>query len=107
MYDLTADPLELTNLADDDDYNLYSIGWAAKGLSAVGAVCVGGTEAQDANGACTDGNDWRHQHTVLLVRRQTVTTAGATWNSTRGYPVLSMPPPMKTAMAIITLSLAQ
>ena len=95
-------------LVGDDDYNLYSIQFAARGLSAVGAVCVGGTEAQDANGACTDGNDWKHQHTVLLVRRQSLSAAGAAWNSLRGNPMVgSISLPMKTAMAVITLALAQ
>jgi hypothetical protein len=94
-------------LRNDNDYNLYSIQWAAKAMSALGATCVGGTEAQDANGVCTDGNDWKHQHTTLLVRRQTVTTSGSMWTSTRGFAVLSMTQSMKTAMAIITLELAQ
>lgn len=94
-------------LRNDDDYNLYSIQWAAKAMSAIGAVCVGGTEAQDADGVCTDGNDWKRQHTALLVRRQTVTATGATWNSTRGFAVVSMETPMKTAMAVLTLALAE
>lgn len=94
-------------LREDDDYNLYSMQWAAKGLSAVGAVCVGGTEAQDANGVCTDGNDWKHQQTVLLVRRQAVDAAGATWASSRGPAVQNLDVPMKTAMAILTLVLAR
>ncbi|MFA5910534.1 MAG: hypothetical protein WC815_17270 [Vicinamibacterales bacterium] len=94
-------------LLNDNDYNLYSMHWAAKGLSAVGAVCVGGMDAQDANGACTDGNDWRHQHSVLLVRRQAVTTAGATWTSTRGNPVQYMDATMKNSIAVLTLALAQ
>jgi len=92
---------------DDDDYNLYGIQWAARGLSAIGAVCVGGTEAQDANGACTDGNDWKHQQTVLLVRRQTVTNTGATWTPTRGPAVQNLGQSMKTAMAILTLMSAR
>lgn len=97
-------------LLNDDDYNLYSMQWAAKGLSAVGGVCVGGMDAQDANGACTDGNDWKHQHTTLLVRRQTVGVQGATWASARGNPMagtLNIQAPMKTAMAVLTLALAQ
>jgi hypothetical protein len=91
----------------DDQYNLYSIQWAAKGLSAIGAVCVGATEAQDANGACTDGNDWKHQHTVLLVRRQGVAASGATWLPALGPAVNSLDMPLKTGMAILTLALAQ
>ncbi len=100
-------PSDTGYLRNDDDYNLYSIQWAAKGLAAVGAVCVGGTEAQDANGACTDGNDWRHQHTALLVRRQAVTTAGAMWTPTRGFAVQSMDATMRNSMAVLTLALAQ
>ncbi|MDP2323225.1 MAG: hypothetical protein Q8N51_04255, partial [Gammaproteobacteria bacterium] len=91
----------------DNDYNLYAIQWAAKGLAAIGAVCVGGTEAQDANGACTDGNDWRHQHTVLLVRRQVLDSTGAKWEPIRGNAVNSLMGTMKTSMALLTLTLAQ
>lgn len=91
----------------DDQYNLYSIHWASKGLSAIAAVCVGGTEAQDANGACTDGNDWKHHHTVLLVRRQGVTANGATWSPTLGPAVSNLDMPLKTGMATLTLALAQ
>ena len=96
----------------DDNYNLYSIQWAAKGLAAVGAVCTGGTEAQDANGACTDGNDWRHQYSVLLVRRQSVTANGgawlvSAWTQAQGYPIQSSDAAMRNAFAILTLALAQ
>jgi hypothetical protein len=96
-------------LLNDNDYNLYSIEWAANGLAAVGAVCAGGTEAQDADGACTDGNDWKHQHTVLLVRRQTVGTTGASWTSTHGTPMNAgyIYPRMVTAMVVLTLAAAQ
>lgn len=95
-------------LLENNDYNLYSMLWAANGLTAVGAVCVGGTEAVDADGVCTDGNDWKHQHTVLLVRRQVLGPGGALWVSMRGNPMMgSIQQQMKTAMAVINLTLAQ
>ena len=95
-------------LREDTDWNLYSIQWAARGLSAVNAVCVGEAEAQDGSGQCIGGSqDWKHQHTVLLVRRQQLSAAGATWVTTRGHAVGNMLLPMETAMAVLTLHLAQ
>jgi hypothetical protein len=96
----------------DDQFNLYTIQWVARGLAAVGATCAGGTEAQDANGACTDGNDWRHQYSVLLVRRQTVAPGGGAWllagyNAISGNAINAMDAPMRNALAIATLHLSQ
>lgn len=86
-----------------DDYNLYSIQWAARAMSALNVPCIGGTEAF-ANGVCTDGNDWRHQHSVALVRNQ---LADSRWLSLRGHATNSAGQTLATAWAAITLHLAQ
>ncbi|HEX6162280.1 MAG TPA: hypothetical protein VFZ31_02865, partial [Vicinamibacterales bacterium] len=94
----------------DDQYNLYAIGWLAKGLTAVGVDCVGGTEAFDASGACVgNANDWRHQFTTLLVRRQ---GADGTWltsgfNQIISHAINSFDPTMKNSLAVLTLGLSQ
>jgi hypothetical protein len=54
-------------------------------------------------------HDWKHQHTVLLVRRQTAATTGASWISSHGLPMSAgyIHTPMATAMVVLTLAAAQ
>lgn len=56
--------------------------------------------------------DWRHQYSVLLARRQTVTANGAAWllggfNVISGNAINAMDAPMRNSLAILTLNLAQ
>jgi hypothetical protein len=98
---------------DDDQYNLYAMMAVAKGFTAVGLSCVGGPDTQDANTVCTGAtSDWRHQFATVLVRRESFAASGGTWlttgyNQISGNSINSMDAPMRNALAILTLKLAQ